>query len=48
MEVTMMTNRSNHMPMFTNMQMVNTTHRLRRHQRNQKNCGESTLQLIIA
>src|SRR5205823_5128145 len=41
---TMMMNRSNHMPAFTHMQTKYTTKILRRHQRNQKSCGESTLQ----
>ena len=48
MEVTMMTKRSNHMPILTNWQMMNTQIRFRRQKRNQKNCGEITLQVIIA
>ena len=38
--VTMMTKRSNHMPTFTHIATIITTHRLSRQALNQKNCGE--------
>src|SRR5439155_19428832 len=41
---TIMIKRSNHMPALTHMQTKKTTNTWRRHQRNQKSCGESTLQ----
>src|SRR4051812_43080344 len=46
-EVTMMTNRSNHIPMVTRKLITKTTNGLVRIFLNQKTCGESTLQLII-
>ncbi len=42
-----MTNRSNHMPMFTRIERTNTKIMLVRTFLNQKNCGTSTLQLIM-
>src|SRR5678816_3373755 len=44
----MITNRSNHIPMFTKMHSTNTMIGLRRIFFDQKNCGMSTLQLTIA
>mgnify|MGYP006201758433 CR=1 FL=1 len=41
--VTMMTKRSNHMPMLTKIEMTNSTVGFRRRLRNQKNCGLITL-----
>src|SRR5471030_2271883 len=46
-DVTMMTKRSNHMPAFTHMQTAKTIHRFARARRNQKICGETTLNVII-
>ncbi len=46
-DVTMMTKRSNHMPMLTKMQTAMTIQRLRRAFSNQKTCGAATLQNII-
>ena len=43
----MITNRSNHMPMLTRMDMMNTTIRFWRTFLNQNNCGTITLQDII-
>ena len=43
----MMTKRSNHMPMFTKIEMTNMTGMLVRSFLNQKSCGEITLQLTI-
>ena len=42
-----MTNRSNHMPMFTRIERINTMNMLVRIFLNQKNCGTTTLQVII-
>src|SRR6476620_2537980 len=39
-----MMNRSNHMPALTHMHTKKTTRTFRRHQRNQKSCGERQLQ----
>src|SRR5437868_2476339 len=43
----MMTKRSNHMPMFTKIEMTNMNGTFVRSFFDQKNCGESTLQEII-
>ena len=42
--VTMITKRSNHIPMLTKIEMMKRASGLRRILRNQKNCGEITLQ----
>ncbi len=42
--MTMMTNRSNHMPTLTRIERMKTTSMLVRIFLNQKNCGTSTLQ----
>ena len=44
----MMTKRSNHMPMLIRMVATNMMGMLVRHFLNQKICGTSTLQLIMA
>ena len=43
----MITKRSNHIPMFTKIEMINTKTMFVRHHLNQKTCGEITLQEII-
>ena len=46
-EVTTITKRSIHIPILTNPQMSQMNQGVVRHHLNQKNCGASTLQLII-
>jgi hypothetical protein len=46
-EVTMITKRSNHIPMLTKIEITNSATTLSRSFLNQKSCGTSTLQLII-
>ena len=46
-DVTMMTKRSNHMPMLTKIDTMKRTTMLVRAFLNQKTCGESTLHVII-
>ena len=43
----MMTNRSNHIPMFVVMEMMNITAIFRRIFLIQKNCGMTQLQMVI-
>ena len=42
-----MTNRSNHIPRFTSILMMNMAQGVSRHQRNQRNCGAMTLPTIM-
>ena len=46
-DVAMMTKRSNHIPMFTKIEITNIAGIERRILRNQKSCGEMTLHEII-
>lgn len=46
-EVIVITKRSNHIPMFTKMQIMTMNHGVVRHHLNQKNCGINTLQLTM-
>lgn len=46
-DVTMITNRSNHIPMFTKIEMMKVAVRLLLMLLNQKSCGVITLQVII-
>ncbi len=43
-----MTNRSNHIPTFTNTLMIIMIHRLVRHFLSQNNCGTTTLHTTIS
>ena len=43
----MITKRSNHIPMFTNMEMKNVANKLVRNLCDQNNCGVITFQVIM-